>query len=471
MKSMTVGEISRALGGRILQGEPGRYLRAVSTDTRTLKPGELFFALRGTRFDGHSFIPAAVEAGAGGLVVEREEVAVPSDVPVILVEDTLAALQALASYNRRQFDLPVIGVTGSNGKTTTKDMVASVLSSRFVTLKTSGNFNNEIGLPLTLLKLDDTYRAVVLEMAMRGRGEIDLLCRIAAPTGAVITNVGEAHLERLGSVEEIARAKGEILDHIPGDGFAVLNGESELIRAQAGRCRGRVVYFGLRPGLDVYARDIFSTARGSRFTVVGRWGEFEVNLPVPGRHNIMNALAAVAVGFCLGLACEEIAGGLESVVLSGMRTDVLEAGSVTVINDAYNANPTSMLAALRALEEVAGRRRKVAVLGNMLELGEASRSCHLAVGEAAARAGVDRLFTVGDLAGDIARGAVAAGMDPGLVVQCRNNGEAVAGLLDFLAAGDVVLVKGSRAMHMEEIVRALVSNCGRFNGSENGNNL
>ncbi|HBX22711.1 MAG TPA: UDP-N-acetylmuramoyl-tripeptide--D-alanyl-D-alanine ligase [Desulfotomaculum sp.] len=453
MKTMTVGEVYRAIGGRLFQGDQNITVNRVSTDTRQIQSGDLFFALQGERYDAHDFLDQAVAAGAAGLVVCRDA-NVKSKVPLIRVADTLTGLQDLAAYNRRQYHVPVVGITGSSGKTTTKDMVAAVLETSFGVLKTRGNRNNEIGLPLTLLDFSADHGAAVVEMAMRAPGEIDTLCLLARPTCAIITTIGVAHLERLGAVENIARAKGEILEHIAPDGFALLPGDSPLAREQAKRCYGRVLYYGLEQGLDIYARDLRREEAGNRFTAVMGSDRCDIRLPLPGLHNVKNALAAAGVGLMLGLTAEQVAEGLSRVTLSGMRTEIIQGQEFTLINDAYNANPESACAALQSLEELAGNRRRVAVLGDMLELGPGAADGHRQSGAAAARHGVTLLITVGELAGEIAAGARQS--DVGEIVVCRDNIEALAELQNRLMPGDVVLVKGSRGMRMEEIVRGLL---------------
>ncbi|TYO95919.1 UDP-N-acetylmuramoyl-tripeptide--D-alanyl-D-alanine ligase [Desulfallas thermosapovorans DSM 6562] len=460
MKRMTVGEIYRAIGGRLLQGDEKTTVSRVCTDTRQIMPGDLFFALRGEKYDAHDFLNQAAAGGASALVVSRV-VDVHTRVPLIKVGDTLAGLQALAAYHRRQFAVPVVGITGSSGKTTTKDMVAAVLESSFKVLKTRGNYNNEIGLPLTLLEFSPEHGVAVVEMAMRGPGEINALCQIARPTCAIITNIGVAHLERLGSPENIARAKGEILDHIPADGFALLPGDSPLAREQARRCHGKVLFFGLEPGMDIYAADVRRDGAGNRFTVAMGGIKQEISLPLPGRHNVQNALAAFGAGILLGLTPEQAAAGLSRVTLSGMRLDiadtVINGGTITIVNDAYNANPDSACAALQSLEEIAaGSRRTVAVLGDMLELGSGAVAGHRRVGTAAVRHRVAQLVTVGELSRETAEGARLAGGTQDGMVCCRNNEEALAVLQETLKPGDVVLVKGSRGMRMEEIIKGLL---------------
>lgn len=455
MKTCTLVKIAEVTGGRIIQGDPQAVLRSVSTDTRKIRSGDLFFALTGENYDAHSFLNQAGQAGAGGLVISHM-VDIPPDIPAILVDNTLAALQALAAFNRVSCGVAVVGITGSTGKTTTKDMVASVLGTRFKTLKTTGNLNNEIGLPLTLLELDETFEAAVVEMGMRGPGEIDALCRLARPDAAVISNIGETHLELLGSVSNIAAAKGEILEHIPPGGFALLNAESPFITREAARCRGKVIFFGINQPGDITAENIRPERGGNRFTAIFESLRAEFFLPVPGRHNVMNSLAAIGVGLKLGLSEKEIAKGLTSVTLTGMRLETIDTGSHRIINDAYNASPASSKAALQVLKETAGARRKVAVLGNMLELGERAQAGHREVGETAAVLAIDYLVTVGDLAVNIAEGAAQKGMSANRILRCNDNQEAIGVLVKLLQPGDVVLVKGSRGMKMEQIVKSLI---------------
>ena len=461
MIPLTLNKIAAVTGGKIIQGDREVILSAVSTDTRKIKKGDLFFALSGERYDAHNFLAQAAAAGAGGLVISRQ-VVLPVDIPALIVDDTLAALQALAAFNRERCRLPVIGITGSNGKTTTKDMVAAVLETRLHTLKTPGNFNNEIGLPLTLLDVDDSFDAAVVEMAMRGPGEIDELCRIARPNGAIVTNIGETHLELLGTVSDIAAAKGEILEHIPPAGFALLNAGSPFVRREARRCRGKVIFFGTEETAGIMAENIRPEGGGNRFEAVVNGERHEFFLPVPGRHNVVNALAAIGVGLEMGLSFEEIARGLAGVVLTEMRLEVVETASLKIINDTYNANPTSTKAALQVLMEAAGRRRTVAVLGNMQELGRRAEEGHREVGETAVGLGVDYLVTVGDLATGIAEGAAGAGLPGERIFRCPDNAMAVEAVDGLLLDGDVVLVKGSRGMRMEEIVQYLLKFRGKL---------
>jgi len=450
-------DIAFAMKGK-LYGEGGEEtITNVSTDTRTLKEGELFFALRGEIHDGHAFLKQAIAKGARVCVISEAsllEQYKDSKLNFILVDDTLKGLQRLATWHRNNFKLPVIGITGSNGKTTTKDMVAAVLSEKFTVLKTEGNYNNEIGLPLTLLKLTDKHQVVVLEMGMRGLGEIAALCRIANPTAGIITNIGVTHFELLGSVENIAKAKGELLEHLPSTGFALLNGEDEWSYRLRSLCRGKVLLYGFNERAQIRATDL-SLGKVSRFTLEANNEKVRVELPLPGEHNILNALAAAGVGLELGLSLQEVAEGLKKVKLSAMRlAEVKGINNTVIINDAYNANPTSTKASLRVLAASQGKR-KIAVLGDMRELGAIEKECHFQIGEYAKELGIDYLVTVGRLGRFMADGALAAGMPEERVAAFETNDEAKEYLRSLLVPEDVVLVKGSRAVKMEEIVNYL----------------
>lgn len=456
MQSFTAEEIAGALEGRLAQGNPLAIFENVSTDTRNIQAGDLFIALVGERFDAHDFIDKAIAGGAKGLVVSKPVGVGMWHGAVIVVRDTLKALQDLAGLNRQKFGGLVIGVTGSNGKTTTKDMLFSVLQQKYKTLKTEGNFNNHIGLPLTLLKLDQSFGAAVLEMGMRGLGEIDLLAGITKPEGAIITNIGETHVERLGSVETIAKAKGEILDHVDSTGFAVLNGDDVFVRQQAFRCRGKLIFYGTGQDASVYATNILARdGRTISFTLNSPCGQIDINLPVPGKHNVLNALAASAVGLEAGIVLEQIKNGLETVSFTGMRIEIIEGSEITVINDAYNASPASVKAALGILSDMGSGRRKVAILGDMYELGHRTKAGHREVGMEAAAKKVDVLVTVGKLASEIALGATLSDEPPAEIVTFNNNEEIKKYLKKIIFPGDVVLVKGSRGMKLEEVVAGL----------------
>ncbi|MHB8157985.1 MAG: UDP-N-acetylmuramoyl-tripeptide--D-alanyl-D-alanine ligase [Desulfocucumaceae bacterium] len=456
----TVLELAGAMSAQIpadIISEVGqKTFNSVCTDSRSVKSGDLFFALRGQNSDGHNFVHKAIREGAGGIVADRYVEEMPPGIPIFIVRDTLGALQDLARHNRLRSGVPVVAVTGSSGKTTTKDLIFGVLSEKFCTLKTEGNYNNELGLPLTLLRLDESHQAAVVEMAMRGPGEIALLASIALPDGAVITNIGEAHFERLGSVDNIARAKGELLDNISGQGFAVLHGSSPYIKREALRCRGRVVFYGEGPEMDVYVCQVTPFDGGNNFKAVAGGREDNFFVPLPGRHNVINSLAAIATGLELGVWPAEIRKGLAGARLTSMRLEVSELNGVRIINDSYNANPSSARAALQALVEIAGKKcRKIAVLGDMLELGEKSEPGHREVGACAAEAGVDLLVVVGKMAKYIGEGALEAGVPSGGISHYGSAREAALALKGRLIPGDVILVKGSRGMKMEEFIYVL----------------
>lgn len=454
MLTYQINEIAQITKGTLLQGDPQTQITGVITDSRKVKEGDLFVALKGQQVDGHDFLNKAVELGASALLVSQQPAELPSGVPVIKVADTLVALQQLGSHNRLKLNIPVIAVTGSNGKTSTKDMLAAVLQTRFKTLKTQGNFNNELGLPLTLLNLEEDHQAAIVEMGMRGLGQIDFLAGLAKPTGAVITNIGEAHLELLGSVHNIAQAKTEVLEHIPTEGFAVLNGDSPFIKELASRCKGKVWLYSLTEDADITASQLQPEGNGVRYQVKYPGGSGEIFLPVPGSHNVMNSLAAIGVGLQLGLSFQEIAQGLAQVELTHSRLEIIEKNGYTIINDTYNASPSSTKAALRVLQETA-KGRRIAVLGNMYELGALEQSGHREVGEAAAAQEVATLVAVGDLAQFIAQGAGDAGLPQERVHHCATNSEALEVLQKILKPGDAILIKGSRGMRMEEIVQEL----------------
>jgi UDP-N-acetylmuramoyl-tripeptide--D-alanyl-D-alanine ligase len=459
MEPVSIGQVVAAMNGRLLQGNPEAVVSGIAIDSRGASPGQLFFAFSGSRVDGHRFVGDALSRGAAAVISRR--VSVHSDQPLIMVEDTLLALQALAGYYRGLFTAPVVAVTGSTGKTTTKDLITGVLAADMLVLKTKGNQNNEIGLPLTLMRLNRHYGAVVLEMAMRGRGEIAALCRIGQPRVGVITNIGMTHLESLGSQQAIAEAKGELLEALPPDGCAVLNGDDPWQRQLATKCRSEVLYYGLEgdvgPGAAVSAQNIVMHGlQGTEFLLRTPQGAAPCRLPLPGRHNISNALAAAGVGSWFGLQPALIARGLANVSLTEMRQEIKQGirGS-TIIDDTYNASPASVKAALRLLADVADRGRTVAVLGDMYELGPETVSGHRAVGEYAAVLQIDCLITVGDLAVEIARGARDAGLPEAGIRVFDDNRQVIAFMRDFVSSGDLVLIKGSRVARMEEIVATL----------------
>jgi len=456
MADFIAAEIVKATGGRLVAGAESTACSGIATDSRAVKPGQCFVALRGERFDGHDFVADALNAGAVGAIVAQVS-GKPRDPAggafIVLVDDTLKALGALAGFHRRRFRIPVVGITGSTGKTTTKDMTAAILSRRGPVAATAENFNNEIGVPLGVLVLGPEHRAAVIEMAMRGAGEIAYLTSIAAPTIGVITNVGLSHLERLGTPEAIADAKGELVAAV-GEGAAVLNADDPFFDRLASLARGRVVRFGVGANAEVRASDIVSGDDATSFRLTSPSGEAQVALHTPGRHQVINALAAGAAAMEAGAGVDDVVAGLQAFAPAGGRAQVVASRrGFRILNDCYNASPASMEAALDLLADL-GDRHKIAVLGDMLELGPAAPELHRAVGERAAEAGVDLLIAVGDLARRIADGAAAV-MPPDRVRWTSSNDEAASWALSALEPGDVVLVKASRAMAFEQITRRL----------------
>ncbi len=456
MRLFTAAEAAAASGGRLVRGTGGEEIARVVVDSRAAGPGDLFVAVPGERVDGHAFVGEALARGAVAALVSRlPEAAGPPPGALILVDDTVAALGRLAAYHRERFAVEVVGVTGSVGKTTTKELAAAVLGQRYRVLRSPGNYNTEIGLPLALLDLRPGHQVAVLEMGMRGPGQIRYLARLARPRAGILTLIAETHAELLGSVEAVARAKRELVEELPPGGVAVLNADDPRQRPMAAATRARVIWYGLGGGADVTAADLVPRGSGVRFTLRAprlAAGEAPVDLPLPGRHHVADALAAAAVGLAFGLGLEEIARGLASASLPEMRSRIVEAGSLKLIDDTYNASPASVKAALETLAQVAPGRR-VAVLGDMLELGDYSLEGHREVGRAAAQ--VDLLVTVGTRARHARDAAVEAGLPPERALHCADRDEALERLKGLLRPGDTVLVKGSRAMRMEEIVSGL----------------
>ena len=430
-------------------GEPDQTVTQICTDSRTLKSGDLFLALRGENFDAHSFVGKAAELGAVGAVVDRAPEALPKAFAVMKVADTMDALQKIAMNYRRSLPLRAVVITGSNGKTSTKDFTAAVLSQRFKVLKTQGNLNNQIGLPLTLLRASAEDEIAVLEIGMNHPGEIEPLAKIAGPDVGVITNIGLAHIEFMGSRDAIALEKGMLAESIGGGGYLVLDAEDEYTPGVADRTQAKII----RAGEDVYATDIQQDADGTRFTVHANQRSAEVRLLVPGLHMVRNAVLAISVGTIFGLSLEECAAGLAEARLTKGRLELKNVRGIRVIDDSYNANPDSMAAALKTLAEIPTQGRRIAVLGKMNELGAESDAGHRRVGEAAGREGIDCVMAVGESATLIADAAVAFGVKE--VIRVATTGEAAALLRQMAQPGDLLLMKGSRSVKMETIVEEL----------------
>ena len=440
----TASEIAEVTGGRLIGADV--TVTGVSTDTRTIEKGMLFVAVRGESFDGNDFIDAAAEKGASAVISDREEGAGSHSVTVILVRDSRAAQLALARHHRMKFPLKLVGVTGSVGKTSTKDMVFAVLSAQFNTLKTEGNFNNDIGLPRTLFRLNESYGAAVIEMGMSDLGEISVLSGAAVPDICIITNIGWCHIENLKTRENILRAKLEILDGASESAPLILNGDDEFLKNVdiPGR---RIVKYGRREGCDVRAENIVQNADGQEFALLYRGKSYGAKLPVVGEHHVMNALAAFAAGIEAGMSPEEIVPAFMRYEASGMRQRVEKRGDITVILDCYNASPTSMESSLSVLGGMSVPGRKCAVLGDMLELGEMSAQLHAGVADYIMK-NADCAFLYGAEMAHCRERLERAGFE---AHHSTDKAALTAELLEWLRPGDAVLFKGSRGMRMEEI--------------------
>jgi UDP-N-acetylmuramoyl-tripeptide--D-alanyl-D-alanine ligase len=434
-------------------------LSGVSIDSRTLKRGELFVAIAGPRFDGHAFVGEAAARGAGGALVHTH-VEAPAGFPLLRVADTTRALADLARHVRLAAGVPVVCITGSAGKTTTKDMTAALLATAGPVLKTEGNLNNRYGVPLTLLGLAPEHRAAVLELGMSAPGELRELSAIAAPDVAAITNVAPVHLEFFASLDEIALAKAEILEGLRPGGVAVLNGEDARVRREGERRGGRVVWFGRERSCDVSAERWSATASGMRFDLRIGGDLVEVALPLPGLHNMMNFLAAAAAAHELGVPSAALPGAARGMRAAAHRGEVARlAGGVTLLDDCYNSNPVAVEAALGALQ-VTAHERRVVFLGDMLELGPSGPQLHRDVGaKLAGRA--DLIVGVGGLAAEFLKGARAAGVPEAAMLHFADAAAAAEASPGIVRAGDAVLVKGSRGVRMESIVEALRTRFGR----------
>ena len=457
----TVQDVARWTNGAPLGDDSGAEFSATSIDTRTITPGALFVAIVGDKHDAHAFLAEAVAAGAGGLLVERKHSALGAlraeGVSVIGVADTTRALGDLAAGHRARFEGTVVAISGSNGKTTTKEMCAAILSQRASCLKNKGNLNNQFGLPLTLLRREPSHRYAVVELGMNHRGEIAALSAIAKPDIGVVTNVGTAHIEFLGSQEEIAREKGDLVAALPPEGTAVLNADDPLVAALADRTRARVLRFGRSADADVRALNVAAGDEGALwFEISCPQGAREVAVGGLGEATLSNALAASTAALAAGASLDDIVAGLRHYQpISGRLTRIDLQGDIVVIDDSYNANPQSMENALRTLANLP-RTRHIAVLGAMGELGNTAEEAHVALGRLAAQLEFHTVFAVGKGAEGIAAGALEKGMPPSSVVATDSREEASERLIELLQRGDGVLVKGSRSAGMEHVVEELV---------------
>lgn len=452
----TIEEITAITCGS-LHGMQSGAVSSVSTDSRTVTPGQLFIPLIGDRFDGHDFIATVAAKGVTAMLAKKNRINIkelPGNISLIAVEDTLRALGDLAAVYRKKFSVTVTGVTGSNGKTTTKEMLASILEQDGPGLKTEGNLNNLIGLPHMLFKLEKVHRWVVLEMGMSEPGEIDRLAEIAAPKIGVVLNAFPAHLETMGSVENVARAKGELLLRIQEGGVAVVNADDPLIAAQPSPPNVRRISFGINHG-DLRASAIESRGvQGQRFILHLDSREYPLRLKAFGTHAVYNALAAAAAAHAAGVSPDRICSGLENFHPFDKRFALEERSGILLIDDSYNANPASMAAALETLGELKGKRRAFVALGDMLEMGGDEQLLHYALGLQAAKV-ADKLYLFGELTAETAKGALEGGMKSADIVRIGNHAEAVEDILLHIEKGDFILTKGSRGMKMDKVAEGI----------------
>jgi len=461
----SIDDVLAATGGTLQGGLPreGILFEGVSTDSRQCSSGNLFVALEGETFDGHNYLDQAIQKGAAGLLIHRRNEKTPRNLPVMLVRDTLQALGDLAHFWRRKFSPTILAITGSSGKTTTKEMAAAILGAGRKILKTEGNFNNLIGLPLTLFNLSHDHTAAILELGTNQRGEIARLTRIAAPEIGLITNIGPAHLEGFANIAGVAEEKKDLFLNMPRSGTIIVNHDDPFLRKSGDAWAGRCISFGLKEGTDVGAEKItYRHARGTSFILHVGEEHQEVSMPIAGEHHVMNALAAAASAWAAGATIADIGRGLTNFSPVPGRMEVLLLNNgVLVINDTYNANPSSVGEALKTLKTLKGKGRSVVVLGDMLELGDQEEIWHQEIGSLLADTGVDRVYLRGRFSGATAAGASKQGL-PASSIILREDPEGIASdILSYAKDGDWILVKGSRRMKMEAIVEMMVSQAGR----------
>jgi UDP-N-acetylmuramoyl-tripeptide--D-alanyl-D-alanine ligase len=448
-------DLISGISGRIIHGNLTQKAFGVSTDSRSLIPGNLFVALKGPQFDGHDHAAQAFEKGASAALVSSPLSKVRTDKGIIQVEDTLTALGDLAGLWRRRFSVILTGISGSNGKTTTKEMLASILELEGPSLKNQGNLNNWVGLPLSLFLLGEEHRFAVMEMGMNHSGEIARLCQIARPSVGLLTNVGPAHLEAFGTLAAVAKAKGELFESLEPDHLAVINTDDPWIQKLGQGCRARKITFGLASEAQVKGESLEISERGVRFRIHSQ-GEEEVFLRVPGEHNISNALGAAAAALALGLSLKKIRQGLEHFHLPGHRLQIKKGvRGVHLIDDTYNANPASMEAALKSFDVLRQGQGGGLVLGDMLELGDNGEKAHREIGRMIGEMGVDYLLCLGPLSQKMLEEARRSIHPPKKSFGLSNQKEVIGLLPDLFREGDWVLIKGSHGMKMEAIVQAL----------------
>ena len=455
---MKIKDIIQVCNGKLVFGDENIVCENFSKDTRTIEKDDIYVGIKGENFDGNTLYEQAFENGAKACILQEIEINENvinkyTDKAIIMVDDTVKALQQIASYKRDLYDIPVIAVTGSVGKTSTKDIIASVVSEQFKTFKTQGNLNNHIGVPLTILSLKD-HEALVVEMGMNNLGEISVLSKIAKPNIAVITNVGTSHIGNLGSRENILKAKLEILDGLKEDGVLVINNDNDMLNGwyNSNPNKVKIVTYGIENSSDYMAHDILSEENGSKFNVDIDGVTEKIFVPVGGQHFVYNALSAIAVAKQIGISNSKIKEGIEKFQLTKSRMELIKiAKDITVINDCYNANYDSMKAAIDYLAK-SSANRKIAILGDMLELGKFSEDLHTKVGEEVAKNKIDVLITVGEMGKVISNTAKSLGIK---IYQFDSNQDAVNQVKQIMQQGDIILVKASNGMKFKEIVEGL----------------
>ncbi|MFN3531473.1 MAG: UDP-N-acetylmuramoyl-tripeptide--D-alanyl-D-alanine ligase [Candidatus Brocadia sp.] len=451
MEVLSLDEVVNAVCGRMVLADKSAKVRGISTDSRNVRKGDLFFALKGERFDGHQFVVQAMNAGAVGAVISSEMKLDfgRENFSTIWVKDTVSALGDLAKYYRQKLETKIVGITGSNGKTTTKEMTHHLLSHFGPAVKSQKSFNNFIGVPVTIFEIENRHQYGVLEMGTNAPGEIRRLSEIGSPDVAAIVNISKTHLEGLGSIEGVTLAKGEILENLGKDGVFVYNMDNPWCVKVANGFRGKAVSFGFNPHAHIRCTGVKKKDRGYVLIINGN---LEIYFPIPGYHNIYNCLASFAVCHALGHNIYDLKEAFSSFTLPHMRIEQQRVGKITLINDAYNANPASVRAALEYLNEIDVTGRKVFICGDMLELGEESVQLHREIGKTVAHLNIDLLWTVGERASEIAEAAKLSGMHEKKVVSFKDAADITVSEIHELRENDMVLIKGSRSMHMENIV-------------------
>ena len=469
MKEIYARDVVKISNGEIICGNENEVLENFINDTREIKEGYVYVGFKGEHNDGNLFYEKALENGAKVCILQKDSVKYKLNVDeikkkysnrvIILVEDTIKAIQQIAEYKRSLYDIPVVGITGSVGKTSTKDIISSVMAKKYNVLKTLGNFNSQIGLPLTVLRLKEDNNAMVVEMGMSALGEISNITKVAKPTIAVITNVGTAHIGNLGSRENILKAKLEILDGLQDGGTLVINNDNDMLfkwNKENQNKKFKVITFGIENKSDIMPYDIVSTENGSTYKIDIDGKTYNIKVTVGGNHFVLNSLCAIAVGRLLNIEMEDILNGIANFELTKRRMQVEKnKNGVTIINDCYNANYDSMKAAIEYLGKI-NASKKIAVLGDMLELGGFSKGLHEKVGEEVAKNNVDILITVGSLAKDIAKKAIEKGMQEKDIYTCNNNNEAIELIRKKANKGDAVLLKASNGLNFQEIFIAII---------------